>query len=77
MFRMRLAMYYDRNFKTKYVTASESVNAMRRVVAQAQNIYYWPSLTVRIRLNVVKEQEIAEFRRRITTLEYRSYLEQL
>ena len=26
---------------------------------------------------LTKEQEIAEFRRRITTLEYRSYLEQL
>ena len=55
-----MAMYYDQTFKAKYVTASECVNAMRRVAAQAQNLFYWPSLTTTIRLNVVKEQEITE-----------------
>jgi hypothetical protein len=57
---MNVAMYYDQTFKAKYVTPTESINAMRRVVAQAQNMFYWPSLTTRIRLNVVKEQEITE-----------------
>jgi hypothetical protein len=33
---MNVAMFYDQTFKAKYVTSSESVNAMRRVVAQAQ-----------------------------------------
>jgi hypothetical protein len=53
-------MYYDQSFKSKYVTASESVNAMRRVVAQAQNLYIWPSLTTKVQLKVVKEQEIKD-----------------
>ncbi len=57
---MNVAMYYDQTFKAKFVTATESVDAMRRVVAHAQNLFYLPSLTTRIRLNVVKEQEIAE-----------------
>ena len=57
---MNVAMYYDQTFKAKYITATECVNAMRRVVAQAQNLYYRPSLTTTIRLNVVKEQEIPD-----------------
>jgi hypothetical protein len=59
-FRMNVAMYYDQTFKSKYVTPTESVNAMRRVVAQAQNLFFWSSLTTTIRLNVVKEQEIPD-----------------
>jgi hypothetical protein len=58
--RINVAMYYDQSFKSKYVTASESVNAMRRVVAQAQNLYIWPSLTTKVQLKVVKEQEIKD-----------------
>ena len=53
-------MYYDQSFKSKYVTSSECVNAMRRLVAQAQNLYNWPSLTTKVQLNIVKEQEIQE-----------------
>jgi hypothetical protein len=33
---------------------------MRRVVAQAQNLYFWQSLTTQVKLNIVKEQEIKE-----------------
>jgi hypothetical protein len=53
-------MYYDQTFKAKYITPTESVNALRRVAAQAQNLFYWPSLKTTIRLDVVKEQEITE-----------------
>ena len=35
-------MHYDQTFKSKF--GSGSVNAMRRVIAQVQNIYYWPTL---------------------------------
>ena len=55
-----MAMFYDQTFKAKYVTAAESVNAMRRVAAQAQNLFYWPSLKTSIRFNVVQEQEIPD-----------------
>ncbi len=57
---MNVAMYYDQTFKAKFKTVTESIKAMRRVVAHAQNLFYWPSLTTRVRLNVVKEQEIIE-----------------
>jgi hypothetical protein len=57
---MNVAMFYDQTFKSKYVTPTESINAMRRVVAQAQNLFFWSSLTTTIRLNVVKEQEIPD-----------------
>jgi len=37
---------YDENFKDKF--GSDAVNVIRRVVAQAQNIWKWPSLTTSV-----------------------------
>ena len=49
-------MHYDQTFKSKF--GSGSVNAMRRVIAQVQNIYYWPTLPTIVAINVVDEMEI-------------------
>jgi hypothetical protein len=59
-YSLDIAMYYDQTFKAQFGNSVESLNAMRRVVAQAQNIFYWDSLKVKIRLNIVKEVEIKE-----------------
>ncbi len=56
---MNVGAYYDQTFKARF--QGESLNTMRRVLAQAQNIYYWPSLTTRIRMNVVLESELNMF----------------
>ena len=48
----KIAIIYDKNWKAKFVTDAESVNAVGRAVAQAQIIFKWPSLTVPITLNV-------------------------
>jgi len=53
---MNVGAHYEQTFKARF--GSQSVNTMRRVLAQSQNIYYWPSLTTRIRLNVVFEREL-------------------
>ena len=37
---------YDENFKAKF--GADSVNTIRRVVAQAQNMWKWPSLTTSV-----------------------------
>ena len=57
----RLAIIYDKYWLAKYVTATESVNAIRRVIANAQIIFNWPSLTVPITLEVasIAFQDIA------------------
>ncbi len=52
-------MHYDQTFKA--VFGGDSVNAMRRVTAQAQNVYYWPTLPTIVTLNVVGEQEIPDY----------------
>jgi len=49
----RLAIIYDKYWLAKYVTNAESVNAVRRVIANAQIIFRWPSLTIPITLEVV------------------------
>ncbi len=49
-------MHYDQTFKA--VFGGDSLNAMRRVTAQAQNVYYWPTLPTIVTLSVVAEQEI-------------------
>ena len=48
----KIAVIYDKSWKAKYVTESESVAAAMRAIAQAQIIFKWPSLTVPITLNV-------------------------
>jgi hypothetical protein len=48
-----LAIIYDRNWLARYVNTTESVNAIRRVIANAQLIFNWPSLTIPIQLQVV------------------------
>ena len=50
--RFKIAIFYDKSWKAKYVTDTESVNAVMRAFAQAQIIFKWPSLTVPIILNV-------------------------
>jgi len=50
--RCKIAILYDKTWKAKYETDSESVNAIMRAVAQAQIIFNWPSLTIPITLNV-------------------------
>ena len=47
-------MAYDRSWYNKF--GSDSVNAMRRVVAQAQNLFYWPSLTTKLSLVIIQER---------------------
>ena len=51
-FSYKIAIIYDKNWKAKFVTEAESVNAVMRAVAQAQIIFKWPSLTVPITLDV-------------------------
>ena len=48
----KIALVYDKNWLAKYVTAAEAVNAARRVVANSQILFNWPSLTVPISLQV-------------------------
>ena len=48
----KIAVIYDKNWKAKYVTESESVAAAKRAIAQAQIIFKWPSLTVPINVDV-------------------------
>ena len=48
----KVALIYDKNWLAKYVTAAESVNAARRVIANSQILFNWPSLTVPISLQV-------------------------
>ena len=52
-------MHYDQTFKSAF--GDDSLNVIRRVVAQAQNIYYWPTLPSIVTLNVVAEEEIPDF----------------
>ena len=52
-------MHYDQTFKSQF--GSESLNAMRRMIAQVQNIYYFPTLPTIVTINVVDEMEIPDF----------------
>ena len=49
-------MWYDQLFKGKH--GADSVNVMRRVIAQAQTMFYWSSLTIGITLTVKAEEEV-------------------
>ena len=51
-FRFKLAVFYDRTWLSKFVTHDESINAVKRIVANAQTIFTWPSLTFPIDLLV-------------------------
>ena len=55
---MNIVTKYDQSFLTRF--GANSTNKMRAVVAQAQPMYYWPSLTVRVRINVVAEGSITQ-----------------
>jgi hypothetical protein len=50
--RFRIAIYYDSSWLAKYVTDEESINAIRRLVANTQLIFQLPSLTTPIFLEV-------------------------
>ncbi len=56
---LAVKMHYDQTFKSEF--GNESLNVMRRVLAQAQNIYYWPTLPSIVTLNVVAEEEITDY----------------
>jgi len=45
-YQATLKIRYDQNFAAKF--GADSVNTIRRVVAQAQNIWKWPSLTTSV-----------------------------
>ena len=51
-YRFRIAVYYDSTWLAKYLTDAESINAARRVIANSQIIFRWPSLTIPIILEV-------------------------
>ncbi len=51
-------MNYDASFIARF--GSTSLNKMRAVVAHTQPIFYWRSLTVRIRLDVVTEGIVSQ-----------------
>jgi len=57
-FSLNVATKFDQSFQRRF--GANSINKMRAVVAQAQPLYYWPSLTVRVRINVVAEGSIAQ-----------------
>ena len=52
IFSFKVAIIYDKNWFAKYVTHGESINAARRVVANSQILFRWPSLTIPIQLEV-------------------------
>ena len=58
IFSLALTLTYDSSWYNKF--GSDSVQAMRRVVAQAQNLLYWPSLTTKFTLKI-KEERAATF----------------
>jgi len=49
---------YDQSFLMQF--GANSTNKMRAVIAQVQPLYYWPSLTVRVRIDVVAEGSITQ-----------------
>ena len=51
---MNVFLGHDLSFQTKF--GANSVQKMLDLLNLAQNYYYWPSLTTRIRLNVVGTQ---------------------
>ena len=48
----KIALIYDKIWLATYKNTTEAVNAARRVVANAQILYNWPSLTIPISLQV-------------------------
>jgi len=48
-----VAVFYDRNWRAKYVTDAASIAAVAKIIAQTQVYYKWPSLTSPITFNVV------------------------
>lgn len=55
---LRLALRYDQSFLARF--GGNSLNKMRAIVAQAQPIFFWPSLNVSIRLDVITEGSISQ-----------------
>ena len=49
---MDLSLNFDTNWHTEF--RSDSLNVILRVVNLAQPMFYWTSLTTRIRLNLVE-----------------------
>ncbi len=55
---LQIALRYDQSFLARF--GEKSLNKMRAVVAQAQPMFFWPSLTVRVRLDVIAEESISQ-----------------
>ena len=53
---MTMKLWYDQLFKIRF--GNDSVNAMRRVIAQTQTLYMWPSLNTTIVLTVLDTAEL-------------------
>jgi hypothetical protein len=52
-------MHHDQSLKS--IFGGDTINVMRRVIAQAQNIYYWPTLPTIVTIVVVGEYEIQDY----------------
>jgi hypothetical protein len=48
---LKIKAFYDQSFKRKF--GSESTRVIRKVISHAQNHFYWPSLTTKIKLILV------------------------
>jgi hypothetical protein len=49
---MKLAIFYDKLWLSRYVTHDESIKAVQRIIAQTQGVFGWPSLITPIVLRV-------------------------
>ena len=49
---MKLAIFYDTLWLSKYVTHEESIKAIQRIVAQTQGVFGWATLATPIVLKV-------------------------
>ncbi len=55
---MKIKCAYDATFKDKH--GADSVNAVRRVMAQAQNVYMWPTLTTKVVFEIDSEVDFKD-----------------
>lgn len=49
-FSLKVSLVYDQSFLSRF--GNNSLNRTRSVIAHVQPIFFWPSLTVRLRLDV-------------------------
>jgi hypothetical protein len=56
--RLKIKCFYDATFKAKH--GADSINAVRRVMAQAQNIYMSPTLTTKVVFEIDSEVDFKD-----------------